>query len=123
MSAKRGGKRRRNAGAGIVGGSTDDGKGTTLVRNLRRLCGERDRQVSVRTLEDPIEHVIPGDGISQVAVPPGKTREERYANFTEALRAFVTASPGTGAVAEIRCPADEEEARRLGLAVVKKDES
>ena len=91
MSAKRGVKWRRNAGAGIVGVSTSDGKSTNLVRNLQRLCVKRDRQISIRTLEDPVECVIPGDGISQIAVSPGKTPEERSANWTEALQAFVLA--------------------------------
>lgn len=123
MNEKTDRKQGQNAGAGIVGGRAGDGKGTTLIRKLQRLCLGRDRRTSIPTLGDPFECPIPGDGISQVVVAPGNSDEERSANFTEALRAFVTASPGTGVVTEIRCPADEEEARRLGLAVVKKDES
>ncbi len=102
-------ERRTETGLVIVGGSTGDGKSTTLVRNLQRLYLERDRGISILTLEDPIEYLIPGDGISQVAVAPGKTPEERSANWVQALMLFVRLNPRVGMVSEIRSAADVNE--------------
>ena len=102
-------ERRSEAGLVIIGGSTGDGKSTTLVRNLQRLYEDRDRGISIATLEDPIEYVIGEDGIRQFAVRPGKTPEERSANWAEALMVFVRINPDVGMVSEIRSAADVNE--------------
>ena len=64
----------------ILGGSTGDGKSTTVVRHLERLYEERDGRISIYTIEDPIEYPAIGDGFVQFPVAPGKTPEERKAN-------------------------------------------
>ncbi len=102
-------ERRSDAGLVIVGGSTGDGKSTTLVRNLQRLYEERDRGISIATLEDPIEYVIRADGIDQFAVPPGNTPEERSANWSQMLMVFVRINPDVGMISEIRSAADVNE--------------
>ena len=102
-------ERRSESGLVIVGGSTGDGKSTTLVRHLQRLYEERGRGISIATLEDPIEYVIREDGITQIAVPPGKTPAERSANWAEALMVFVRINPDVGMVSEIRSAADVNE--------------
>ncbi len=102
-------ERRSESGLVIIGGSTGDGKSTTLVRHLQRLYEERDRRISIYTLEDPIEYVIPGDGIIQFAVNPGRTPGERAANWSQALMVFVRTNPDVGMVSEIRSAADVNE--------------
>ena len=102
-------ERRSESGLVIIGGSTGDGKSTTLVRNLQRLYEDRGRGTSICTLEDPIEYVIQGDGIVQFAVNPGKTPEERSANWSQALMVFVRINPDVGMVSEIRSASDVNE--------------
>ena len=102
-------ERRTEDGLVIVAGSTGDGKSTTLVRNLGRLYEERKGQVSICTLEDPIEYVLDAPGIVQFAVDPGKTPEERNANWSAGLMVFVRIAPDVGMISEIRSAAGANE--------------
>ena len=102
-------ERRTESGLVIVAGSTGDGKSTTLVRNLGRLYEERKGQVSICTLEDPIEYVLDAPGIVQFAVDPGKTPEERNANWSALLMVFVRIAPDVGMISEIRSAAGANE--------------
>ena len=101
-------ERRSDAGLVIIGGSTGDGKSTTLARNLQRLYEDRERTVSIYTLEDPIEYPATGDGVVQYAVRGGNTPEERNANWSQALMTFVRTNPDIGMISEIRTGADVE---------------
>ena len=102
-------ERRSEAGLVIVGGSTGDGKSTTLVRNLERLYGERGGRVSLYTIEDPVEYPASGDGVIQFPVQGGGTPEERRANYSRMLMTFVRTNPDIGMVSEIRSAADVNE--------------
>ena len=102
-------ERRSEQGLVIIGGSTGDGKSTTLVRHLERLYEERDGQISIYTIEDPIEYPAIGDGVVQFPVPPGKTPEERKANYSKMLMTFVRTNPDVGMVSEIRSANDANE--------------
>ena len=99
-------ERRSDSGLVILGGSTGDGKSTTLVRHLERLYEERDGTISIYTIEDPIEYPAVGAGMVQFPVTPGTTPEERSANFSRALMVFVRTNPDVGMVSEIRSAAD-----------------
>jgi len=102
-------ERRSEAGLVIIGGSTGDGKSTTLVRNLERLYEERQGQVSLYTIEDPVEYPATGDGVIQFPVKGGKTPEERRANYSQMLMTFVRTNPDIGMVSEIRSADDVNE--------------
>ena len=102
-------ERRSESGLVIIGGSTGDGKSTTLVRHMQRLYEERRRGIAICTLEDPIEYVIEGDGIVQFAVNPGTSPEQRNANWSAALMLFVRINPDVGMVSEIRDAASVNE--------------
>ena len=102
-------ERRSETGLVILGGSTGDGKSTTLVRHLERLYEERDGTLSIYTIEDPIEYPAVGAGMVQFPVKPGTTPEERSANFSKALMVFVRTNPDVGMVSEIRSAADVHE--------------
>ena len=98
-------ERRSDTGLVILGGSTGDGKSTTLVRHLERLYEERDGRISIYTIEYPAI----GDGVVQFAVVPGETPEERKANFSKMLMVFVRTNPDVGMVSEIRTANDVNE--------------
>ena len=99
-------ERRSDNGLMIVGGSTGDGKSTTLVRQLERLYRDRDGNVSIMTVEDPVEYPIEGDGIIQLAVNTAAKGEDRRQAYAEVLRQFVRSNPDFGMVSEIRSADD-----------------
>ena len=102
-------ERTSDNGLVIIGGSTGDGKSTTLVRVLDRLHLEREGHVSIVTVEDPVEYPIPGDGVLQIPVPAATTAEERRAAFADTLRCFVRINPDIGMVSEVRSVDDARE--------------
>ncbi|TMV82659.1 type II/IV secretion system protein [Thioclava sp. BHET1] len=89
-------------GAVIIGGSTGDGKSTTLSCNTERLYDENDGRLSVVTLEDPVEFPILRSGVIQIPVASAGGAEERKANYRQALMHFVRANPDVGVISEIR---------------------
>lgn len=102
-------ERRSESGLVIIGGSTGDGKSTTLVRNLERLYQERNGEVSLYTIEDPIEYPTQGGGVVQFSVQGGNTPEERKANYSKMLMTFVRTNPDIGMISEIRSVDDVNE--------------
>ena len=92
----------------FVGGSTGDGKTTTLATNLMLQMREWDGQLNLVTIEDPVEIVIPG--ALQIAVATSGVGEDRSQNFQEALMHFCRIHPASGMVSEIR---DVDAARQV----------
>ena len=105
-----------NNGLVIIGGSTGDGKSTTLVRQLERLYRNRDGRVGINTVEDPVEYPIEGRGIGQMMVRAAARGEARSQEFTEALRHFVRINPDVGMISEIRSVDDAEEALQFAIS-------
>ena len=99
-------ERASDNGLMIIGGSTGDGKSTTLVRHLERLYLDRQERVSIVTVEDPVEYPAKGSGIIQMTVRGAGSAEERRDAFSETLRAFVRMNPDIGMVSEIRSADD-----------------
>ena len=95
-------ERTSESGLMLIGGSTGDGKSTTLVRWLERAYLERDGKVAITTVEDPIEYPAAGTGFIQMVVAGESSGQDRAAAYTEALRNFVRMNPDFGMVAEIR---------------------
>lgn len=92
----------------FVGGSTGDGKTTTLATNLMLQMREWEGQLNLVTIEDPVEIVIPG--ALQIAVATSGVGEDRSLNFQEALMHFCRIHPASGMVSEIR---DVDAARQV----------
>lgn len=88
------------SGGIILGGSTGDGKSTTLAVNLTLQQAEHDGQLNMITVEDPVEYDI--SGAIQIAVATAGAGEKRGENFTKALMHFVRIHPAVGMVSEIR---------------------
>ena len=84
----------------FVGGSTGDGKTTTLATNLMLQMREWEGQLNLVTIEDPVEIVIPG--ALQIAVATAGVGEDRSLHFQEALMHFCRIHPASGMVSEIR---------------------
>ena len=95
-------------GAILLGGSTGDGKSTTLAVNLSLQLAEHSGELNVVTLEDPVEYRIPG--AIQIAVPTSGSGEERAAHYRRALMHFCRVHPACGMVSEIR---DADAARQV----------
>ncbi len=84
----------------FLGGSTGDGKSTTLAVNLALQMAEHGGELNLVTLEDPVEYRIPG--AIQIAVPTSGSGEERSLHFRQALMHFCRVHPASGMVSEIR---------------------
>ena len=96
------------SGGIILGGSTGDGKSTTLAVNLSLQQAEHDGALNMVTVEDPVEYDIPG--AIQIAVPTTGVGEDRGEHFTRALMHFVRIHPAVGMVSEVR---DADAAREV----------
>ncbi len=95
-------------GGVFLGGSTGDGKSTTLATNLALQMAERRYELNLVTLEDPVEYRVPG--ALQIAVPTSGAGEDRALHFKRALMHFCRIHPASGMVSEIR---DGEAARQV----------
>lgn len=97
-------------GAVIIGGETGDGKSTTIIRSVERLYDEMDGQISVVSIEDPVETRIRRTGVVQIPIQSAGSAEERTATYRAALMHFVRINPHVGVVSEVR---DAEGARQM----------
>ena len=97
-------------GGVIVGGETGDGKSTTILRSAEKLYDENEGQVSIVTVEDPVESRIRRSGIIQIPIQSAGSAERRTANYRAALMHFVRINPDVGVVSEVR---DAEGARQM----------
>ncbi len=95
-------------GGVFIGGTTGDGKSTTLAVNQNLQMREHGGKLNLVTLEDPVEYDI--EGAVQIAASTRGVGEERGLGFQAALMHFVRLHPASGMVGEIR---DEESARQV----------
>ena len=93
--------RYRDAGALIIGGSTGQGKNTTLVRAIEKLHEHRSARISIVSVESPIEIPIELQGVIQIPVSSVKDGEARNEAYVSALRHFKRIHPDVGLVSEI----------------------
>ncbi len=84
----------------IVAGPTSSGKSTTLVHNMALMLKERNYEINMITVEDPVEQKI--FGAHQMPVVNAGNEEVRDEKYTEALAAALRSDPDTMMVGEIR---------------------
>ncbi len=84
----------------IVAGPTSSGKSTTLVRNMSLMLKERNYEINLITVENPVEQKI--FGARQMPVVNTTNEEQREEKYTEALAAALRSDPDTLMVGEIR---------------------
>ena len=90
----------------IVAGPTSSGKSTTLVRNMSMMLRERNYEINMITVENPVEQKI--YGARQMPVVNTTTEEQREEKYVEALAAALRSDPDTLMVGEIRTLAAAE---------------
>ncbi len=84
----------------IVAGPTSSGKSTTLVRNMSMMLKERNYEINLITVENPVEQKI--FGAHQMPVVNTTNEEQREEKYIEALAAALRSDPDTLMVGEIR---------------------
>ncbi len=84
----------------IVAGPTSSGKSTTLVRNMSMMLRERNYEINMITVENPVEQKI--FGARQMPVVNTTNEEQRDEKYIEALAAALRSDPDTLVVGEIR---------------------
>jgi len=84
----------------IVAGPTSSGKSTTLARNMSLMLKERNYEINMITVENPVEQKI--FGAHQMPVVNTTNEEQREEEYTEALAAALRSDPDTLMVGEIR---------------------
>ena len=84
----------------VVAGPTGSGKSTTLVRNMSLMLKERNYEINMITVENPVEQKI--FGAHQMPVTNAMNEEQRDEAYTEALAAALRSDPDTLMVGEIR---------------------
>ena len=84
----------------IVAGPTSSGKSTTLVRNMSMMLRERNYEINMITVENPVEQKI--FGARQRPVVNTTNEEQREEKYVEALAAALRSDPDTLMVGEIR---------------------
>lgn len=97
-------------GAVIIGGETGDGKSTTIISAIKRQYDEYEGQISIVTVEDPVEYKLDEAGIVQIPIQSSGDAAKRTQNYRAALMHFVRVNPHVGVVSEIR---DAEAARQV----------
>ncbi|MBQ4130365.1 MAG: Flp pilus assembly complex ATPase component TadA [Alphaproteobacteria bacterium] len=90
----------------IVAGPTSSGKSTTLVRNMSLMLKERNYEINMITVENPVEQKI--FGARQMPVVNTTDEEQRDKKYVEALAAALRSDPDTLMVGEIRTLAAAE---------------
>ncbi|MBQ2858901.1 MAG: Flp pilus assembly complex ATPase component TadA, partial [Alphaproteobacteria bacterium] len=90
----------------IVAGPTSSGKSTTLVRNMSLMLKERNYEINMITVENPVEQKI--FGARQMPVVNATNEEQREEKYVEALAAALRSDPDTLMVGEIRTLAAAE---------------
>jgi type II secretory ATPase GspE/PulE/Tfp pilus assembly ATPase PilB-like protein len=84
----------------IVAGPTSSGKSTTLVHNMALMLKERNYEINLITVENPVEQKI--FGAHQMPVVNTTNEEQREEKYVEALAAALRSDPDTLMVGEIR---------------------
>jgi len=97
-------------GAVIIGGETGDGKSTTIISAVKRQYHDYEGQISIVTVEDPVEYKLDEPGIVQIPIQSSGDAAKRTANYRAALMHFVRINPHVGVVSEVR---DAEAARQV----------
>lgn len=95
-------ERKSKQGCVIIGGSTGDGKSTTLIRTIDRLSAECDGHIKVVTVEDPVEYVSQAKGVTQIPVKSSGDGEARKAQYRTTLMHAMRINPDVCVVSEIR---------------------
>ena len=105
--------RRRTSGAYMIAGKVSSGKTTTLQKILNNMFIEKDREITLYTIEEPVELEI--EGASQIAVTATNS-DERTRAFARAMNAALRSDPNVILVGELRDKPTADLAIRAALS-------
>ncbi len=91
--------RRRTGGLYLLAGKVSSGKTTTLQRILNRMVREKNHEISIYSIEEPVELNI--DGAVHVGIF-SKPNQSRVEAFIEAVRAALRSDPNVVVLGELR---------------------
>ena len=89
--------RRRTNGLYILAGKVSSGKTTTLQRTLNKMYLEKNKEISMFTIEEPVELELPG-----AIQCPVKKKPDGTDGFEEAIKSALRSDPNIIVVGEIR---------------------
>lgn len=89
--------RRRTNGLYILAGKVSSGKTTTLQRTLNKMYLEKNKEISMFTIEEPVELDLPG-----AIQCPVKKQPDGTDGFVEAMKSALRSDPNIIIVGEIR---------------------
>lgn len=89
--------RRRTNGLYILAGKVSSGKTTTLQRTLNKMYLEKNKEISMFTIEEPVELELPG-----AIQCPVKKKPDGTDGFVEAMKSALRSDPNIIVVGEIR---------------------
>lgn len=89
--------RRRTNGLYILAGKVSSGKTTTLQRTLNKMYLEKNKEISMFTIEEPVELDLPG-----AIQCPVKKKPDGTDGFVEAMKSALRSDPNIIIVGEIR---------------------
>jgi general secretion pathway protein E len=101
--------RRRTNGLYILAGKVSSGKTTTLQRTLNKMYLEKNKEISMFTIEEPVELELPG-----AIQCPVKKKPDGTDGFIEAMKSALRSDPNIIVVGEIR----SEETAKLAIQAV-----
>lgn len=96
----------------VNGGTTGNGKSTTMINLINQFYADADGHTSIVTFEDPVETRAKGD-VWQVPVLSKGSEEEIGLAWRNSLRHLVRINPDVGVLGEMRDGASAEEALRF----------
>ncbi|MDE0534199.1 MAG: ATPase, T2SS/T4P/T4SS family [Albidovulum sp.] len=91
--------RRRTSGLYLLAGKVSSGKTTTLQRVINAMIGEKSGEISVYSIEEPVELEISGAVHVAVAQRPGQSQSEA---FIDAIKAALRSDPNVVVLGELR---------------------
>ncbi len=101
----------------VLVGPTNSGKSTSMQSFIERIYQLRGRSISVLTVEDPVEYILPD--ACQMGVPQGRKGledDKTGSIFGTFLKATLRQDPDVGMVGEIRDSESAESVKNLVLA-------
>jgi type II secretory ATPase GspE/PulE/Tfp pilus assembly ATPase PilB-like protein len=104
---------RVDQGCVVIGGTTGNGKSTTIINLINRIFEDRDGRVSIVTFEDPVEMRACSPEIKQIPVLSKGDQEELSEAWGKALKHLMRINPDIGVVGEMRDGASAEEVLRF----------
>ncbi len=109
-------ERRIKDGTVIIGGTTGNGKSTTLINLTNQIFKDHDGHISIATFEDPVEIRACSEVIKQTPVLSAGTEEDVSRAWVEAFKHLVRINPDVGVIGEMRDGASAESVLRFVIS-------